>query len=390
LPARCCRRCSSTRTPTTSIQYALSFAPAGIGLNDNQTSLGGYLNNVIGADPTSLDAVTGALLAVTSNEGYSAALDQLSPEVYGDTAVSTLYGAHAFGNALLSCHPRDGAYVAVREDECVWADISGRDYQRDSTDAGIGYSEQTWSVSGGGQVKVAKDVVLGFAGGFEQGSGDTSSGASVDTDRAYGGVALKHTSGPWLLAAAVYGGKGWSDTSRSVNFGGLAMLAEGEQDIEHLSGRVRAAYQAGGNALYVKPMVDLEATQLWLGSVQETGGPAALSIADSNETIFSAAPAVEVGGEHAISGGLLVRPFARVGAIFYSNDDIAISSSFAGGPAGIPSFQTQAEIDRVMGTVGAGLDLVWSDASTLKLHYDGMFGEATEQHTFGAKASFKF
>jgi outer membrane autotransporter protein len=153
---------------------------------------------------------------------------------------------------------------------------------------------------------------------------------------------------------------------------------------------VRAAYQAGGNALYVKPMVDLEATQLWLGSVQETGGPAALSIAGSNETIFSAAPAVEVGGEHAISGGLLVRPFARVGAIFYSNDDIAISSSFAGGPAGIPAFQTQAEIDRVMGTVGAGLDLVWSDASTLKLHYDGMFGDATEQHTFGAKASFKF
>ncbi len=53
------------------IQYELSFAPAGIGLNDNQTSLGGYFNNVISADPTSLPAITGALLAATSN-GYTA------------------------------------------------------------------------------------------------------------------------------------------------------------------------------------------------------------------------------------------------------------------------------------------------------------------------------
>jgi len=373
-------------TKTVQVSYNLSFAPTGIGLNGNQNALGGYLNNAVATDPTSLAGVTGALLKITSNGAYTAALDQLSPEVYGDTAVSTIYGARAFGNALLSCHPRDGTYVGISEGECVWADVSGRDY---SSSSGLGYDEQTWSFSGGMQVKVAKDVVLGFAAGYEQGSGDTSS-TSIDTDRAYGGVTLKHTSGPWLLAAAVYGGKGWSDTSRSINFGGLATKAEGDQDIEHLSGRVRAAYQAGGNALYVKPMVDVEVTQLWIGSVQETGGPGALSIASSNETLFSAAPALEIGGQHALGGGLLVRPFARAGAIFYSNDDIAISSSFVGGPAGVPSFGTQADIDRVMGTVAAGLDLVWSDASTLKLHYDGMFGDDTEQHTFGAKASFKF
>lgn len=372
------------------VSYALSFAPTGIGLNENQASLGNNLNAVVTADPASLSGVTTALLALTSGGEYTSALDQLSPEIYGDTAVSTLYGARMFGNALLSCHPRQGAYVAVDEEQCLWADVSGRDYQQDRTAAGIGYDERTWSVSGGGQVSVAKNVVLGFAGGFEQGSADTSSGASADTDRVYGGVALKHTSGPWLLAAAVYGGKGWADTSRPVNFGGLAMLAEGEQDIEHLSGRVRAAYQAGGNAFYLKPLVDLEATQLWLGSVHETGGPAALSVDSSEETIFSAAPALEIGGATALAGGILVRPFARVGAIFYSNDSIAISSSFAGGPAGIPAFQTQAEIDRVMGTVAAGLDLVWSDSSTLKLHYDGMFGEDTEQHAFGAKASVRF
>lgn len=43
-----------------------------------------------------------------------------------------------------------------------------------------------------------------------------------------------------------------------------------------------------------------------------------------------------------------------------------------------------------MGNVGAGLDLVWTDSSTIKVRYDGLFGEDTQQHAFGAKASVKF
>lgn len=188
----------------------------------------------------------------------------------------------------------------------------------------------------------------------------------------------------------MFGGKGTADTTRPINFGGLTTLATGEQDVKHLSGRLRAAYQAGGNALYLKPMVDLEATQLWLGSVQEESGAGALSIDSSEETIFSAAPALELGGEVALAHGMLLRPFARVGGIFYSEDKIALSSSFAGGPAGIPQFQTQAEVEQVMGNVGAGLDLMWTDASTVKVFYDGLFGEDTQQHAFGAKASVNF
>jgi uncharacterized protein with beta-barrel porin domain len=372
------------------VSYNLSFAPTGIGLTRNETSLGSHLNDAVIADPTKLTGITDALLNVTTAGGYIAALDQLSPEIYGDGAVSNLYGAHSFGNALLSCHKREAQYAAVSEDECLWAAIAGRTFNQDASDKGLGYDEETWGVSAGGQVNVAPNLVLGIAGGIESGTADATSGANADTDRAYAGVALKHTTGPWVVAGAVFGGTGSSDVTRPINFGGLTTTATGDQTISHLSGRLRVAYQAGGNALYAKPLVDLEATQLWLGSVQEQGGVGALNIASSEETIFSAAPAIEIGGETKLAGGTLVRPFARLGAVFYSEDSIALSSAFVGGPAGIANFDTLAQVEQAMGNVGAGLDLMWTDGTAIKAQYDGLFGEDTQQHSFGAKASVNF
>lgn len=375
---------------TIQVSYDLSFAPTNIGLNGNQSSIGNHLNASVTADPNSLSGITGALLALTTAGQYTAALNQLSPEIYGDSAVATLYGAHSFGNALLSCRARDAQYVAVSEDQCLWLAISGRTLDQNTTASSIGYEEQTWAVSGGGQVNVAPSYVVGLAFGFEEGDGENASGARTDLSRAYAGVVLKHTVGPWYVAGAVFGGTGSADTTRPIDFGGLTTTATGDQTVSHLSGRLRVAYQFGGNALYVKPMVDLEATQLWLGSVDEQGGVGALSVASKQETIFSAAPAIEIGSATTLAGGTVLRPFARLGGVFYSDDNIALSSAFIGAATGTPNFSTSARIDNAMGNVGAGLDLVWRDGTTIKAQYDGLFGEDTQQHSFGAKASVKF
>jgi uncharacterized protein with beta-barrel porin domain len=372
------------------ISYAVSFAPAGIGLNANQSALGTHLNDAVLADPTSLADITSALLTVTTDEDYFSALDQLSPEPYGDAAVSTLNGAHTFGNALMSCRKRDAAYVGVSEGECLWAAASGRIYEQDATASGLGYEEDTWGVAGGGQVSIAPGLVLGLAGGYERSDADTTTGASTETDRGYAGAVLKHTSGRWLVAGAAFGGWSATETTRPIAIGPLATTATGEQDVPHLSGRLRVAYQAGGNAFYAKPMVDLEVTHLWFGSVREQGSPAALSIASSEETFFSAAPAIEFGGEVPLADGAVLLPFVRAGAIFYSEDSLAFSSAFAGAPSGVSSFLTQSEVDDVMGSVGAGLEVMWTDASVLKLYYDGAFGSDTRLHGFGGKASVKF
>ncbi len=61
---------------------------------------------------------------------------------------------------------------------------------------------------------------------------------------------------------------------------------------------MRAAYVFGSPQLYFKPMLDAAATSLDLGGFTETGGGAAnLTVAGSNQTVYTIAPSLEIGTE---------------------------------------------------------------------------------------------
>jgi uncharacterized protein with beta-barrel porin domain len=47
-------------------------------------------------------------------------------------------------------------------------------------------------------------------------------------------------------------------------------------------------------------------------------------------------------------------------------------------------------IDDIVAEVGAGLDLVTSGDTALRLGYEGQFGDTTTQHTGSAKLSVRF
>jgi len=81
---------------------------------------------------------------------------------------------------------------------------------------------------------------------------------------------------------------------------------------------------------------------------------------------------------------------ARGGATFFNNTDFAVNSVFAGTPPGLLGFTTATSIDRVVGEVAVGVDILTANGSNLKLDYDGQFGETTRQHIFGGRASFRF
>jgi len=80
----------------------------------------------------------------------------------------------------------------------------------------------------------------------------------------------------------------------------------------------------------------------------------------------------------------------RAGATFFSNTDFEVASQFAGTPLGVLGFTTTTSIDRVVGDVSLGVDILGTNGSNLKLNYDGQFGDTTRQHSFGGRASFKF
>ena len=117
------------------IQYALSFAPAGIGLNANQGSLGGYLNNAVVADPTSLSGVTSALLAVTSNGAYTRSRSAVSGSLRRCRRFQSLCGAHLRQRAVelpvARCRLRRRQRERVRVGRCFRPRLrTGRHGQR--------------------------------------------------------------------------------------------------------------------------------------------------------------------------------------------------------------------------------------------------------------------
>ena len=105
------------------------------------------------------------LLATQGLAAYKTAFDQLSPEVYLKSQVSSLFASLNFANNLMSCRVGNGANAFIREGQCVWAQVSARSLRRADTDSSIGFKDESEQVAGGAQLRIAPNLHLGFAGG---------------------------------------------------------------------------------------------------------------------------------------------------------------------------------------------------------------------------------
>jgi len=368
----------------------VNFAPGG--LNRNQTAIGRNLNQSLSAGGGQLDPVYLGLLNVYSLEAYTDALDQLSPEIYADIQLSALYSAYDFSDNLLSCRVNGTDTAAINsEGECVWLGVKGRDLDADQTAESIGFDETAGQFAAGGQVALQGDWRLGGGLGYQTSSLSTESGATSDGDQLQGGVALKYNPGPLLLAGAVSGAHGWYETNRAMSFGGFDATATSDHDLDVLQGRLHASYVFGAPSLYYKPMLDAAVTNVDLGDVNERGaGGASLSVNGPDHTVFSITPAVEFGTEWWWSNGTLVRPFVRAGVTWYSEDDVSIAASFSGAPSSVSPFTIVAETDDVQADIAAGVELITAGNSSVRVFYDGQFGDRISVQSAGFKAGVKF
>ena len=107
-------------------------------------------------------------------------------------------------------------------------------------------------------------------------------------------------------------------------------------------------------------------------------------------TVYTFAPSLEVGTEWWMANGTLVRPFLRAGATWFTNTDFGLHSTFVAAPAGVTPFLTITGMDDVMGTVGAGLEMITAEDTALRLSYDGQLGQTTQIHAVGIKGSARF
>ncbi len=368
------------------------IAPSATGLNTNQLSIAQGLQSSFLAGSGGVSPVLLGLLHTFGDTAYQNALDQLSPEIYSQGLIETLYGSQQFSNDMMSCRiaGEDGA-AFIREGQCVWARARARFLDVDHTNSNIGAKDTTGSFSGGAQFALAPDWRLGVAAGYDRISLSTGAAASSSADRANAGAVIKYNSGPILLAAGVTAGWGSYDTTRTMSFGGFNAQTTSSNDIDYVSGQLHAAYLLDQGSWYFKPLVDASVTEFDLhGFTEHGGGGAALKVPSRSDTVVSVSPALEIGTELRFDSLAVLRPFIRAGVTWQDTDSFALSASFADAPQGVSPFSISTKFDRVLADLSAGVDVINTAGAVMRLQYDGRFGQETQQNSISLKGSVPF
>ncbi|MEQ1577958.1 MAG: autotransporter domain-containing protein [Hyphomicrobium sp.] len=377
------------------LKAVIDFTPTGVGLTGltlNQTAVGTTLNEIVG-DGGSPGFVP-ALLTVPTQAGLASALDQLAPQGDGCAFSSAFSTGATFGGQLLSCRTageQGDANAFIHEGQCIWARANARRLENDGGANKVGFEEAATFFSGGAQIDAGGPWRIGAGIGIEDTNLKTASNASSEGDRLHLGAVLKYNPGPWLLAASVTGGKGWTDNERSVSFGGFSATAKSDTDTNFFGGRFTAAYLASFGTWYLKPQIDVAATHLSRDGYSESAsGGIALNVNGSDGTVVAVSPVLELGSQFAIAGGGIARPYVKGGVTWLDTNEFITTASFADAAGGVAPFSITTEIDDVVADVGAGVDFIGASGTVLRLQYDGQFGEETTQHGGAAKLSVPF
>ncbi len=374
------------------LQGGLDFAPAG--LNRNQTAIGQNVNAIqLAAGSAAFLPVAQALLTIPDLVSLGQAYDQLSPETYVDNEIADFYSGLRFASALMSCNVPDGRYAFIKEGQCIWAQIGGNFLDLNAGSGGLGFSESAVRASGGAEVRLQPDWFAGFALGYEHGNEETGNAlAQSRAARANFGAVVKYNPGPFLFAAAAYGGYGWYTTDRFMDFGSFNGTAGADSRVSRVGGQLQAAYLVDRGLWYLKPTIDLNVTGISFNGFSEQGaGGASLVISGGSHTVFSGSPAVEIGTQMNLPNYALLRQFARIGMTAFSNTDFGASAMFSGAPPGVAPFRVTTAIDSVAADVAAGADFLLSQNGLgLKLAYNGHYGARIRDQGVRLKASVRF
>lgn len=352
----------------------------------NGNDVGEALNQAYLDGNTAIEPILAALANLTTEEEYQEALEELSPEIVADNAAAQITANAIFTNKLFSCKVQDGAYRITAEGECSWVSVSGGKLQRDATDEAVGYTQSWGNVAAGSQWAVGDDLRFGVAVGYTTASAETEAQASSDSSSGEVGAVLKYEREGVILGGAVTAGFGTTDSTRTVDFGGLDEIITGSGSSSYVSGRLSAAYAFEYGAVYAKPIFDLDLTQLNIGGYEEEGGVSAQTIEASSHFIATITPALELGGEVDLKEDMLARGYFRIGAALSTGNDIEATARLVGSG---DTYTVTSDMDNAVLKLSTGVDVINADNATLRVYYDGAFGETTTSNAVGVKLTGK-
>lgn len=368
--------------------YALSQ-----GYSSTQRSIGAALDSGFTAGMSNNMAQVYTTLANMDPVRLKQAVSSLGNEGVQVAGNAALLASHAFVERMNSCPQFDARGMQTSERDCAWVRAIGSNAKRSSDGSAVGYQGENYVLQAGGQKGIGQGWFVGGSVAYDQ--SHLSTDASSVQGRGYSvGIVVKRQVGDWTFSGAIDAGRSHYDSSRTVTLAGYD-TALGSFNGSHVGvhGRIarQIAMSEGDNGFYLKPYLDLHATQLHTDGYKEAGGGLlALNVAGSTNTVFAFAPMLETGKRFELPRGVMARAYLGAGAAFYSSRGWGASASFANAAAGAGAFTSTSELPRTRAKLSAGVDLYTSRGFDMRLEYSGEFATHYISTTAAVKLSWAY
>ncbi|NYT78349.1 autotransporter outer membrane beta-barrel domain-containing protein [Alcaligenaceae bacterium] len=362
------------------------------GVADNLQAVGSHLQQVWdrGSKPELGKLYAALNRSALEAEGYTNALNDLSPGVLAAPAALKQASMVSFSNSLMSCPAFEGTSTQMGERDCVWGRITGNTTRLDDSLGTSGLKSEGVMYQIGTQRSIAPSWFLGVAGAYENKTMRADDGRQrVEGDSGYLGVSLKYENGPWTFAGALTGSYGSFDNTRRIAL--MGAQAKSDSKIISFGQRLRAAYTYTMPQSYIKPFIDLDIVHTRMPSFDErNAGALNLHLEGVNKWSAVISPSVEVGGRFDLNSGYTVRPYASVGVSFSSTDKWESQARLASAPSGTDPFRSTLETGRVFGRVSTGVQVLSNKGMDVSLQYDGLLSSKVNSHSGSLKATWSF
>jgi len=380
----------SSTASTLSVTPKVNFVTPG--LNANQTSYATNLQATWSAGGTApLGVVYANFINQPTAAAYQAAINAASPAALASGPLTRMASARSALSAVLSCPYFSDSGTLMGQGDCTWARIDAGTARYTPND-GTAYSLDTLTYRIGGQKEIAPGWFVGASAAYNLGWYDSGSGlSSTDGQGVDLSASLKHQIGPWLISGAVHAGYASYDASRQSLPGSSAYLSECGYDVWTVGGRLRLEYEMPFQTWYLKPYGQLDMVYANVPSFSESGAsPYNLSMKQTDSLMLAFGPHLEIGGRLDLDGGATLRPFASVGATFFSNGSWGVTASMQYAPAPVGTFQTVVDLPDVVADLGVGLQLSLKSGLDLRLNYEAEVGTDYLAHFGSARLSYRF
>ncbi len=372
------------------LNYNVDYAPRRGGVLDvNDLALGGYLGRIVQSGTASFQPMMQTVFAIPTLTNLKSFYDHLVPSGSMALSSSALLSNLDFSSQMFGCgdNAKSGFLAA---NNCNWGSLGAAGIEQSSTFGSVGYSQQSSGFSTGYQRAIGSGGNTSFGAAFRYGNGSLSAddgGFSYAGDGLAAGVMLKRVgSGGTAFSASLVGGGSTYASTRPIGYPAPTTVATGNQSVWYAGAHLRAErtmYQTGTTSIV--PFVDLGATQVSTGALNETGAGMLDATVAAQGQLF---PTVQSGiafqttrqlGADTLHAGLGLSVLQIVG-----NTQTSTTATLAGDPTS--PFGISSTIGRTYFDIGPSLEL--SSSNKLDIRLGGAYDFSALSHALGGSVQF--